>query len=297
MYLSISRESDITGNTLSDNQYGIHSTSSPNSKITSNTILRNNESGIFCDRIYDSEITNNTISECKVGLYLFQSSKNAISNNQITSNDEDGIYLNYSYRNAIKMNNVSENKKGLYIHRSYSNTIKNNNISRNEHGFYRKYTSKNIYHHNNIIENLEQVNKENSSDIWDNGYEEGNFWSDYTGLDKNGDGVGDTNLPHNGVDDYPLMVPVDITGDYDYTIKKYDEKGYGWNELLPDFLFILFASILFFIWLDFATRPVRKKKKTPKQALEQELKQETKSEGKEDQIPPSPPSQEDKIQD
>ncbi|MHA1581496.1 MAG: hypothetical protein ACTSYM_03190, partial [Candidatus Baldrarchaeia archaeon] len=51
-----------------------------------------------------------------------------------------------------------------------------------------------------------------SSNIWDDG-SVGNYWDDYTGLDDGsngriaGDGVGDTDLPHLGVDNYPLISP------------------------------------------------------------------------------------------
>ena len=41
---------------------------------------------------------------------------------------------------------------------------------------------------------------------WDNGAE-GNYWSDYAGEDLDGDGIGDTLLPHQGIDNYPLMRP------------------------------------------------------------------------------------------
>jgi nitrous oxidase accessory protein NosD len=46
-----------------------------------------------------------------------------------------------------------------------------------------------------------------ADNIWDNGKGEGNYRSDYEGEDTDNDGIGDTDLPHNGVDDFPLMDP------------------------------------------------------------------------------------------
>jgi hypothetical protein len=90
-------------------------------------------------------------------------------------------------------------------------------VTNNGHGFYLFWlsNSNNIYH-NNIIDNIDQVYSDGLN-IWDDGDGKGNYWSDYEGLDDGsldprtgeprpeGDGVGDTSIPHQDVDWFPLM--------------------------------------------------------------------------------------------
>ena len=53
-----------------------------------------------------------------------------------------------------------------------------------------------------------QVSQWNSNVTWDF-MGEGNYWSDYAGVDANGDGIGDTPyvILNGGADNYPLMTP------------------------------------------------------------------------------------------
>jgi len=60
------------------------------------------------------------------------------------------------------------------------------------------------------MDNTEQVNNYYSTNVWDNGYSSGgNYWSDYTGQDSDGDGVGDTPyvIDAENKDNYPFINP------------------------------------------------------------------------------------------
>jgi len=82
---------------------------------------------------------------------------------------------------------------------------------------YDSYCENNVFHHNNFINgSVINVIDNGTNTKWDDGHGEGNYWSNYIGLDDGsngrvaGDGVGDTNIPHMGLDNYPLMEPMQI---------------------------------------------------------------------------------------
>jgi len=126
----------------------------------------------------------------------------------------------YSSDNRITGNNISNNGGGidLWLYSS-NNRITDNNISNNVHGIFLMDSSNNSIYLNNFIDNSDNVCSYDSANIW-NSTEEitytyngktytnylGNYWSDYTGSDADGDGIGDTPYIIDGdKDNYPLM--------------------------------------------------------------------------------------------
>jgi len=186
-------------------------------------------------------ITGNIVKNNTQGILLHGSSQNIISSNIVTNNDDNGVLLYASANNTtISENNVTNNRRGITLQESvgfntiYGNNIENNdiagilhhrtsfdnsfignNITNNNIGVQIGSSARTIFHHNNFMNNTVQVSYTRPYSfpplIWDE--EEGNYWDDYTGVDNNGDGIGDTPyvIAENNQDNYPLMNPVDIS--------------------------------------------------------------------------------------
>jgi parallel beta-helix repeat protein len=221
---------------------GIRTYNAPNSVICENTITDNADSGIYLRQASDSIVKENIImGNGGYGINVYRSSNSIIKENTISENGWSGIQVgsgvsDYVTGNIIKENTILDNEghginlygaignviaenmismndgKGIRLVASWwwssdKNIITGNTISENGMGFYLdEYASKNLIYHNNIMKNAIQVQDEGSN-MWDDGSGEGNHWSDYKGKDLDGDGIGDTKLPHQDVDWCPLIEP------------------------------------------------------------------------------------------
>jgi len=95
---------------------------------------------------------------------------------------------------------------GIYLDGCGSNVITGNILINSNVGITLQNSEGNYIYHNNFINNTRDVSCSESSVIWNNGAE-GNYWSNYTGTDLNGDGIGDSPyiIDENNRDDFPLM--------------------------------------------------------------------------------------------
>jgi len=137
-------------------------------------------------------ITGIVITNWNQGISFVDSGDCKIYGNIMSLMNNSGI--------ALQGNNAANN-------RIYNNIFQGNYIAINL-----TESSTNIIYHNNFIANTDPVYVSPGvyANIWDNGYPSGgNYWSDYAGVDANGDGIGDTPyiIDSNNRDRYPLMKP------------------------------------------------------------------------------------------
>ncbi len=188
-----------------------------NVKNSDNVIIESNEisnlmvSALTLEYSSNSSISNNTVFDT-YGVSIIYSNSNQFYGNNITDN---GIYSYGSSNNTFRKNCISDSSTygiHFFAYSSDNKVIANDIINNKQEGIKMSGTSLyNIVHHNNFIGNTDQISIiQQSTCTCDDMHGQGNYWDDYTGVDLDGDGVGDTELPHDGEDYYPLVKALNV---------------------------------------------------------------------------------------
>ncbi|HSV49986.1 MAG TPA: NosD domain-containing protein [Candidatus Acidoferrales bacterium] len=189
----------------------------------------NDFGGIHLDQVDNVTIKNFSIKNTWFGISLDYCTNVFIINNTISGiwhplpldRLPAGVLIRGGYNNNLTDNRFEDNNVGICLwDGSKDNLFVGNSILRSvKEGVRLLESSGNTFYHNNF-ENSKNVNdagwdsgrSARSVNIWTNG-KEGNYWSDYTGTDSNGDGIGDTDHLINlqNADDFPLTEPFNQT--------------------------------------------------------------------------------------
>lgn len=155
--------------------------------------------------MYSDEVTieDNRLERNSVGVYLMYSAGVELRRNLLVNNRGPsgyGIGLKETDRFSITDNVLSGNRAGVYIDGSpFTNrmpgTFRRNTLACNDIGVtFLPSARNNEFVDNNFIDNIDQVSVAGRGNLSANRFwvgERGNYWSDYTGYDKNRDGIGD----------------------------------------------------------------------------------------------------------
>ncbi|MCG9054174.1 nitrous oxide reductase family maturation protein NosD [Laribacter hongkongensis] len=153
---------------------------------------------------------NNDVYLNRGGLALMEVRDQVVRNNRAWGNTDHGIMLRTIQDSVIENNVVADNVRGFFIYDAEYNTLRHNLVSGNRVGVHLWAGSyRNKVEGNDFIDNREQIRYVASRDqSW--GEQEGNYWSNYTGWDRDGDGRGDLPYEANDVVDrvtwrYPIV--------------------------------------------------------------------------------------------
>ncbi len=135
------------------------------------------------------------------GLALMEVRNLVVRNNKAWGNSDHGIMLRTIQDSTIENNIVAGNARGFFIYDAEYNVLRNNLVVDNHVGVHLwAGSTRNEVENNDFIANREQIKYVASRDEnW--GIKHGNYWSNYLGWDRNGDGRGDVPYEANDMVD------------------------------------------------------------------------------------------------
>jgi nitrous oxidase accessory protein len=201
----------IVGNTLHDKRDGLYLSYANDSLLASNRISET-RFGIHYMYSHKNQLLGNSLTHNVVGATLMFSRQLVVEGNLMVANRRHGMVLKQIDNSRIAHNVLNGQNRGFFVQQANQNRFEGNIIATNDIGLYMSNLSEqNVFVGNAFIRNTAQVwqppfeteqGRNSPNSFSENG--RGNYWSDYTGADRNHDGIGDT--PYHQTDVFGYIV-------------------------------------------------------------------------------------------
>ncbi len=211
IHLWRTKNNRIVGNRIHDKRDGMYFSYADNNVIAENSV-GDTRFGIHYMYSHQNRLLSNSLTANAVGATLMFSRQSLLQGNQVTANRRHGILFKQVDQSRIVGNTISGHNRGLFIQQATQNRFEENIIAKNDIGVYMSNCSEqNVFVKNSFIGNTDQIwqpeDEVERGRLASNAFSEkraGNFWSDYTGTDRNRDGIGDT--PYHETDVFGYIV-------------------------------------------------------------------------------------------
>jgi nitrous oxidase accessory protein len=191
----------IVGNNISFTRDGIYVDVSHNALFRRNKMHHLRYGTHYMNSYFNVWEDNDTYLN-RGGLALMEVRNITVRNNRAWGNSDHGIMLRTIQDSIIEDNVVAGNNRGFFIYDAEYNIIKHNLLVNNRVGVHLWAGSKNNQvDGNDLINNQSQIKYVAANDdVWGGG--QGNYWSNYLGWDRDGNGIGDTPYEANDIVDH-----------------------------------------------------------------------------------------------
>lgn len=193
--------SRIVDNDISEGRDGIFSNASKQNLFSGNRFSRVRYA-VHYMYTNDSEVSGNVSTDNEIAYALMFSSGLTVRNNIGKGNTSQGLMLNATQQSTIEGNVLEGGEKCVFIYNANYNRITDNAFHRCEIGVHFTAGSEgNTITGNAFIDNHNQVKYVGTRYLEWSVDGRGNYWSDLSAFDLNGDGIGDTAYRPNGIID------------------------------------------------------------------------------------------------
>lgn len=182
IFTNASKKNHFIGNHFSDLRFGVHY--------------------MYTE---DSEVRDNTAENLESAYVIMFSNRIRVINNHSQHTKEHGLMLNDVNHSTIQGNRVANANKCVFLYNANFNEFDHNAFANCQIGIHSSAgSSNNAMHDNAFIGNRTQVMYVGTRESEWSHEGRGNYWSDHSGFDLNGDGIADTPYRPNTVTDQIL---------------------------------------------------------------------------------------------